>query len=179
MNSTTELYPGEGLSFITIPSANKTGPINYLDVRDGTYCEGLDSGMRAAYRLMFAREKGVLTTYSGEPDDDLDGTLRAATEFAANELTRRNGLVNDGTRGAAVGFLHAVARMLGDLALSGAWRMTMLKDVADTDNYNRTEFEGQLADNAKLVEDVTPMPNIPPSISAKGSAKARRTAIAA
>ncbi|MDP3164394.1 MAG: hypothetical protein Q8N06_02905 [Hydrogenophaga sp.] len=176
MNSTIEFYPGEDLPFITIPSGDRLGaPINYLDVHVSTYCEGVDSGMRAAYRLMFACERGVLTTYRGERDEDLDETVRAAIEFAANELAKPDDRADDGVRGAAVGFLGSVARMLGDLAQCGVWRMTMMKDIADTDNYNRTEFEGQLAANATLVADVMPSPSVMAAAAAPVDTKPARS----
>jgi hypothetical protein len=178
MDSTTELYPGEGLPFITV-ATDDSGPINYLDVRADTYCKGLDEGMRAAYRLMCAREKGVLTTHTGEVDDDLDGTLRYAIEFAAKVLGQAGGRADNEVRGAAVGFLSAVTRMLGDLAMSGAWRTTMMKDVADTNNFNRIEFEGHLASNARLVEDVTASANSYSTHNAKRAVQVRKAAIAA
>ncbi len=180
MNSTTEFYPGEGLPFITCnPDLGKPGApyhLNRFDFKNCSYMSGLARGMEAAYRLMLAAERGVLTDITGEEDQDVGELFRIVIEAACAQLDPSK---PDGGRGAAVGLLSTFGRVLTDTARLGTWRVTMMNEIADEKVYAKDEYESSLMALDRFAASMTPpvaTPRPAKGSSARSAAPVERTA---
>ncbi|WP_322470261.1 hypothetical protein SOM08_06045 [Hydrogenophaga sp. SNF1] len=170
-SKTRECYPGAGLPFITTAASSDTAPINHFDVQRQEYCDGLTTGMHAVYRLMFAIETGPLKDFGGEVAEDEDELFRYVVEDVIKAMV--DGI--DDRRGAAVGFLCAMSRLLRDHAMGKPWRESMMDAIADDNNFALGEYESSLKRNADLVKAVTPAQPVSLAVAPKATKKPRAT----
>jgi hypothetical protein len=155
-SKTREFYPGAGLPFITTSATDEMASVNYFDVPKLTYTNGLTTGMRAVYQTLFAIESGPLTTCRGNSYEDEDNLFRSVIEEVVSAAGESE-LLEIGRRGAAIGFLISLSRLLRDHALGRTWRETMMDEIADANNYELSLYESTLKRNADLLKAVTPV----------------------
>lgn len=115
------LYPG--VSFMT------HGPgfsdANLFDVPDEEYFEGSLTGIKAAWELLHAASKGDFD------EGGAAGVLRTAMQEAADVLVGTDQSLEPSRRGAAVGFLDAMAGALADAVKAWDFRPTLTRGIRE------------------------------------------------
>lgn len=153
-SKTREFYPGSGVPFITTSAHSDVAPVHYFDMPREEYCAGMLTGMQGVYRLMFAIEKSPLINITGRSDEDEEGLFRSVVEDAISVLGE--GVDEEiGRRGAAVGFLTSMSRMLRDHAKGKSWRESMMDEIADANTFALSEYESVVMRNTDLIDAVS------------------------
>lgn len=175
-SKTREFYPGAGLPFITTAKDSDFAQINHFDVKREAYTAGVVTGMHTVYQLLFAVESGPLINFKGETEEEADNLIRSVIEDVAAASKEQS--PNDFDRkGASIGFLISLGRVLRDHAVGRTWRDTMMDDIADANTYELSLYESALMRNADLVKAVTPaQPADRPTATKKPRAVKRVTA---
>ncbi|MGJ7529191.1 hypothetical protein [Variovorax sp. GB1P17] len=140
----TRLHPG--VSFMT------HGPgftdANLFDVPDEEYFEGSLTGIKAAWELLHAASKG---------DFDADGAtavLRNALQEAADVLASTKKNLDPSRRGAAVGFLDAMAGALSAAVKSWDFRPTLTRDIRGYEQCAASLVDDMKTSNAAFIESM-------------------------
>ncbi|MCR6480581.1 hypothetical protein NU688_30815 [Variovorax sp. ZS18.2.2] len=145
MADRTRLYPG--VSFMTHGSGFTDA--NLFDVPDEDYFDGSLTGIKAAWELLHAAS-------NGDFDEGVaTAVLRNALEEAAHVLDSTSKSQVPSRRGAAVGFLDAMAGALADAVKAWNFRPTLTRDIRGYEQCAAGLVDDMKTANAAFIESMS------------------------
>jgi hypothetical protein len=144
MADRTRLYPG--VSFMT--HGPGLSDANLFDVPDEDYFDGSLTGIKAAWELLHAASNGDFD------EGGATAVLRNALEEAAHVLVRTGKSQERSRRGAADGFLEAMAGALAHAVKAWDFRPTLTRDIRRYEECAASEIDNMKASNAAFIESM-------------------------
>jgi len=138
----SRLYPS--VSFMTHGPGYSDA--NLFDVPEEEYFEGSLTGIKAAWELLHAASMGSFD------EGGAAAVLRNAMEEASHVLVRTGKSQERSRRGAAVGFLQAMAGALADAVKAWDFRPTLTRDIRGYEECAASEIDNMKASNAAFIE---------------------------
>lgn len=138
------LYPG--VSFMTHGPGYSDA--NLFDVPEEEYFEGSLTGIKAAWELLHAASMGSFD------EGGAAAVLRNAMEEATHVLGRTGKSQEPSRRGAAVGFLDAMAGALAHAVKAWDFRPTLTRDIRGYEECAASEIDKMKASNAAFIESM-------------------------